>query len=112
MISRPLALTFAGFAALGAAVLGAFVYERTHVAAAPTRLTVARIAVTPAQPPLATAGPATGTVPTLRPLFALPDLAGKTHSISEWDGQPLYEQGAPDDPDVHNRADIAAVYAR
>ena len=89
MISRPLALTFAGFAALGAAVLGAFVYERTHVAAAPTRLTVATIAVTPAQPPLATAGPATGTVPTLRPLFALPDLAGKTHSISEWDGQPL-----------------------
>ena len=89
MISRPLALTFAGFAALGAAVLGAFVYERTHSPAAPAPLTIATMAVTPPQPPAAPTGPATETVPTQRPLFALPDLEGKTHSIAEWDGKPL-----------------------
>ena len=88
MISRPLALTFAGFAALGAAVLGAFVYERTHPRA-PTKLNIATVAVTAAPAPVSPAGPPTETVPTLRPVFALPDLAGKTHSITEWDGQPL-----------------------
>ena len=89
MISRPLALTFVGFAALGAAVLGAFVYERTRAPSAPARPTIATIPATAARAPATAAGPAPETVPTLRPVFALPDLQGKTHSITEWDGKPL-----------------------
>ncbi len=87
MISRPLALTFVGFALLGAAVLGAFVYERLHPRATPT----AAIAELPpgARTAPATAAPAGETVPTLRPVFALPDLLGRTRSITEWDGKPL-----------------------
>ena len=85
MISRPLALTFAGFAVLGAAVLGAFLYERLHPA--PSQATPASAAVIAARPE---APPAEAeTVPTERPLFALADLAGKPHSIGEWDGKAL-----------------------
>lgn len=89
MISRPLALTVAGLAVVGAAVLGAFVYERLHVA-------VPAAAVVPSNPgaalpvPLGAAPVAPSeAVPTERPVFSLPDVAGKTHSITEWDGKAL-----------------------
>jgi thiol-disulfide isomerase/thioredoxin len=81
--SRPLALTLAGLAALGAAVLGAFVHERLNPASASRP---------PAALPTASA-PAPRVdlprIPVQRPLFALKDLAGTRHSISEWDGKAL-----------------------
>ncbi|HXQ31616.1 MAG TPA: TlpA disulfide reductase family protein [Steroidobacteraceae bacterium] len=87
-MSRPLSLTLAGFAVLGAAVVGAFVHERLHPGAA---------LLAPAAPPAAivsnarvgTAEVVSPVIPERRPLFALKDLDGKSHSISEWDGKAL-----------------------
>jgi thiol-disulfide isomerase/thioredoxin len=80
--SRPLRLALAGFAALGAAVLGAYLNERTHPASPPP---VPAAAVERA----AAAGLAPDGVPSVRPVFALADLTGKSHSIREWDGKAL-----------------------
>lgn len=85
MISRPLAITFAGFALLGAAVLGAFVYDRMHPTLVATR---AAPPIAAAQPTLAPAVP-DATVPAVRPDVSLPDPEGKSHSLREWDGQTL-----------------------
>ena len=85
MSSRPLALTLAGFAALGAAVLGAYLYDRSHRMREPERAVLAAALVPAATP----AGPADGAVPSRRPEFSLPDLEGKVHPISEWDGKAL-----------------------
>ena len=78
MPSRAFGLALAGFAALGAAVLGAYVYERVQRAHAPA---AAALPVVPATEP--------AVVPTDRPTFTLADLAGRRHSITEWDGKGL-----------------------
>ena len=88
MISRPLARTFVGLAALGAAVLGAFVYDRLHRAA--PAAAQARTVPSAALPgPVIRSEVATDAIPTQRPVFSLPDAAGKVHSIGEWDGKAL-----------------------
>ena len=84
MISRPLALTFAGFAALGAIVLGAFLRERLQ-----PREPAQPVAAVPAAAAAAATNGGSTSIPTQRPLFALADPDGKTHSISEWDGKAL-----------------------
>ncbi len=85
MSSRPLTLAYFGFAALGAAVLGAFVYDRAW-RPAPVAATVvsARAAV-------ATLTPAAGapTVPARRPDITLKDLDGRPRSLADWDGKSL-----------------------
>jgi thiol-disulfide isomerase/thioredoxin len=85
LISRPLALTFAGFAALGALVLGAYLHERLQPAE-PLRT---EPAIAPVAAPAAAPSGGGAAIPTQRPLFALADPDGKTHSISEWDGKAL-----------------------
>jgi thiol-disulfide isomerase/thioredoxin len=80
--SRPLTLAYFGFALLGAAVLGAFVYDRAFrgpPAAAPAPAPV--VARAPAVPP--------PTVPARLPAVALKDLDGRMHSLSEWTGKAL-----------------------
>jgi thiol-disulfide isomerase/thioredoxin len=83
--SRPLTLAYVGFAALGAAVLGAFVYDRT-VRPAPVQATAGAttLPVTPASPQ-----PPSPAVPARRPDFTLNDLDGNRHSLAEWDGKSL-----------------------
>jgi thiol-disulfide isomerase/thioredoxin len=79
---RPLTLAYVGFALLGILVLGAFLRE--HVA---SRATPAPAAM---QTKGAPASPDhTGGIPSVRPLFTLPDLTGHRHSITEWDGHAL-----------------------
>ena len=86
-MSRPLALTIGCLAALGAAVLGAFVYDRLHLPV-PAPVLTARTA--PAAPaPTIHTEISTEAIPALRPVFSLPDPAGKVHSIGEWDGKAL-----------------------
>lgn len=80
--SRPLVLTLAGLAALGAAVLGAYVYDRLRPA--PPTPAVAITAPVATSPTVET-----NRIPDRRPEFSLRDLAGKSHSISEWDGKDL-----------------------
>jgi thiol-disulfide isomerase/thioredoxin len=83
----PLRLALAGFTLLGAAVLGAFVYERVHAPVAGNRVVAAN---TPEPPGAAAAASVTpARVPSRRPDFSLKDLAGRSHSISEWDGKAL-----------------------
>jgi thiol-disulfide isomerase/thioredoxin len=85
---RPAALTVAylGFGLIGAAVLGAFAYERLHPTADPAE------AVAPPAPVAARPAPApevTARVPAQRPDFTLHDLDGKAHRLVEWDGRPV-----------------------
>ena len=80
MSSRPLTFAYAAFALLGAAVLGAFVYDRTRSARAPQPRPAAVAATVNMKPP---------TIPVRRPDFALTDLAGRRRPISEWDGRAL-----------------------
>ena len=80
MNSRPLKVAYAGFALLGAAVLGAYVYDRTRAPpASPPRALAAAAAVTVKAP----------TIPIRRPDFALKDLDGRSRPISDWDGKAL-----------------------
>jgi len=81
MSSRPLTLALLGFAALGAAVLGAYVHERLN--ASPGRAADA-VPIHDAAP-----SPAEIRIPELRPVFVLADLDGHRHSITEWDGKAL-----------------------
>lgn len=85
MSSRALTLAYVGFGVLGVAVVGALVHERLHPAVAPPQA--------PRPPAVAGAAPNPGaalaTVPTVRPVFALKDLDGRTRSITEWDGKAL-----------------------
>jgi thiol-disulfide isomerase/thioredoxin len=82
-MSRPVRLTLAGFAALGAAVVGAFVYERLHPA------TALRQPAAPLGGSAPVAQLETARIPAIRPVFALKDLNGTSHSITEWDGKAL-----------------------
>jgi len=80
--SRPLRLAYLGFALLGAAVVGAFVYDRLlrpPPAAAPLPAPPAARAM-PDPPP---------TVPARRPDITLSGLDGRKHSLAEWDGKAL-----------------------
>jgi len=88
-MSRPLSLTLAGLAALGAAVVAAFVHERLHPPATPF---LTPVAVPMAGAPAAgadTTQSAAPVIPVNRPLFTLQGLDGKSHSIAEWDGKAL-----------------------
>jgi thiol-disulfide isomerase/thioredoxin len=87
-MSRPLSLTLAGFAALGAAVVGAFVHERLHPRT-PVLPPVAVVAPRRAPGPAETASADSPRIPEQRPVFALNDLDGKSHSITDWDGKAL-----------------------
>jgi thiol-disulfide isomerase/thioredoxin len=80
--SGPLRLAYAGFAVLGAAVLGAFVYDRGF-RPAPAALPAAPAAA------LRAASPPPPTVPARLPTVALRDLEGHVHSFAEWDGKAL-----------------------
>ena len=80
MTSGPLRLAFAGFALLGMAVTGAYLYDRS----------VRRPATSPAPPPPSAAREHAAThVPDRRPAFALKDTAGRLHDAAEWDGKAL-----------------------
>ncbi len=92
MSSSPLRITYLGFAVLGAAVLGAYLYDRAHHAR-PTDPAALAVAA-PAPPTTASAAPvAPGakptTVPLERPTFELKDLQGQRVSISRWNGKAL-----------------------
>ena len=89
MTSGPLRWAYTGLALLGAAVLGAYAYDRTaHRASAPADPAV-RVLGLPAGAPTVDATPAPTGVPLLRPTFTLHDLAGKPRSIGEWGGKAL-----------------------
>jgi thiol-disulfide isomerase/thioredoxin len=92
MASRPLRLAFAGLAVLGAAVIGALIYDR-FVRHAPrpadaTGLPAEHAGAPGAAPAVAITGELP-TVPVQRPLFSLADAAGRRRSITEWDGKAL-----------------------
>jgi len=79
--SRPLTLAYVGFAFLGAAVLGAFVYDRSfRPAPAPAPVPDAVPAAPRPSPP---------TVPASLPDIALKDLDGHVHRLAEWNGKSL-----------------------
>jgi thiol-disulfide isomerase/thioredoxin len=85
MTLKPLTWAFIGFGILGVAVLGAFWHDHPGLGSEPATDAIAARpvtapTVTPDAPPR---------VPDLRPVFALKDLAGNTHSITEWDGKSL-----------------------
>jgi thiol-disulfide isomerase/thioredoxin len=89
-VTPSLRLLFVGLAALGAGVLGYFLYDRSRAPAAePVPATVA------ASPAAATAGdpaaasPGEPKVPEIRPVFTLKDVQGQPRSITEWDGRSL-----------------------
>ncbi|SRR5579871_80436 len=82
---RPLTLALCGFAVLGAAVLGAYVYDR--VSHGPPPMAGPTPAATPRPAPPTAPDP--GGVPGQRPAFSLADLDGRVHPISEWDGKAL-----------------------
>jgi len=93
--SRPLRLAYLGFALLGAAVLGAFVYDRAFrpppaplPASAPAPAPVAA-AAGPAAAAAVRPGAPPATVPARRPDITLKDLDGRAHSLGEWDGRGL-----------------------
>jgi len=86
-VSRsPLAVAYVGFGLLGAAVLGAFAYDRlrspgeSRAAHAPPTALVAAPAAAP--------DPA-ARVPAQRPDFTLHDLDGKAHRLADWGGRPM-----------------------
>ncbi|HUO96965.1 MAG TPA: TlpA disulfide reductase family protein [Steroidobacteraceae bacterium] len=81
MSSRPLRLAYVGFALLGSAVLGAYLYDLRHPAAA-RPAAVARTA----EPTAATIAPV---VPPLTPAVTLKDLDGKSHALADWQGKAL-----------------------
>jgi thiol-disulfide isomerase/thioredoxin len=80
---QPLRVAYVGFALLGAAVLGAFVYDRAFRPARPAT-PVPTLAGAPATLP-----PPPPTIPARRPDIALKDLDGHVHSLAEWDGKAL-----------------------
>ncbi len=82
MSGGPLRLAYLGFALLGAAVLGAFVYDRAFRPAPPPGA-AARV-----DAPAAAGAPAP-TVPAERPRFELKDLDGRVHTLADWDGKGL-----------------------
>ena len=82
MSTGPIRAAYLGFGVLGAAVLGAFVYERAFPPQPAPALT--RAGETPAAAKIEA-----GTVPAHRPDFTLKDLDGHAKSISAWDGKPL-----------------------
>ncbi len=79
MTSRPLRLAYVGFALLGAAVLGAFLHDRSR------ERPVSRPAYTV---PVRESAP-TATVPRRLPDLSLKDLDGRMHPLSEWSGKGL-----------------------
>jgi len=83
LTSKPLAFTFAGLALLGGLVLGAYVYDRNGPPAAKPAPPVTPMSL-PRYPEVAA-----DAIPDTRPLFTLPDLDGKPHSVTEWDGKAL-----------------------
>ncbi len=85
MKPTPLQAAYLGFGVIGAAVLGAFTYERTRPAPVAAMSAVLR----PAGPAAPATPAASSAVPERRPDFTLRDLDGKPHPISSWDGRPL-----------------------
>jgi thiol-disulfide isomerase/thioredoxin len=69
-----------GFSLLGAAVVGAFLYDRLRPPVAGTGAPSVAAA---------TAAAASIRIPDMRPAFALKDPEGRVHSASEWDGKDL-----------------------
>lgn len=85
MSRSALPLAYLGFGVIGAAVLGAYAYDRLHPApAAPTALAQPA----PAAQAASAADPASR-VPSLRPDFTLRDLQGAPRTLSSFDGRPL-----------------------
>jgi thiol-disulfide isomerase/thioredoxin len=80
LISRPLKIAFFGFAFLGTAVFGAFVYDRAFRPRPPRGL---------AGSVLHPAPPSAAAIPERRPDLSLKDLEGRPHSLAEWDGKAL-----------------------
>ena len=81
MTSRPLRLAYVGFALLGSAVLGAYVYDRAAPRAPAPAPLPAAVSIEPAMPP--------PTVPATRPDVTLKDLDGRSHSLADWNGRAL-----------------------
>ena len=81
MSSRPLRLAYIGFALLGSAVLGAYVYDARHPTAPPAAPRVALTA--PGAQALAPVMPA------VTPAVTLKDLDGKPHALADWKGKAL-----------------------
>jgi thiol-disulfide isomerase/thioredoxin len=79
LTSRPLRLAYVGFALLGAAVLGAFFYDRFR--ARPVAEPAYAGPVREATPPVV--------VPRRLPDIALKDLDGRMHPLAEWSGKGL-----------------------
>lgn len=84
-------LLFVGLAALGAGVLGYYLYDRVR-APAPQVMTLP--VTSPDEAASGEAGPRPGElqgpqIPAMRPDFTLHDLAGKPRSIAEWNGKSL-----------------------
>jgi thiol-disulfide isomerase/thioredoxin len=96
-VTPALRLLFIGLAALGAGVLGYYVYDRARAPAAePATVTAPAASATAAGTEAGTAaGTAAAaaaterTVPEMRPVFTLKDVDGKPRSITEWDGKSL-----------------------
>ena len=86
MSRSPLTVAYAGFGLIGAAVLGAFAYDRLHPAADPAHAVAPPAAVAPR--PAAAPEPA-ARVPARRPECTLPDLDGNAPQLAEWDGRPV-----------------------
>jgi thiol-disulfide isomerase/thioredoxin len=76
--SQPLRVAYFAFAILGAAVLGAFVYDRAF-----------RPAPAGPAPAAARASAPLPTVPVQRPEISLKDLDGRRHALTEWNGKAL-----------------------
>ena len=81
MSSRPLRLAYVGFALLGAAVLGAFVYDRAFRAPVTAPEPAPRAARDAPEPPTS--------VPSMLPSVTLKDLDGQTHSLTDGGGKAL-----------------------
>jgi thiol-disulfide isomerase/thioredoxin len=99
-VTPALRLLFIGLAALGAGVLGYWLYDRAQTRDADAAVAASVAASAPAAGPAAAgAGDGSGaaaaaaaagpTVPEVRPVFTLKDVTGQPRSITEWDGRSL-----------------------
>ena len=84
-------LLFVGLAALGAGVLGYFLYDRAR---SPEPVVMTLPVTSPDEAASGEAGPQPGDlqgpqIPTMRPDFTLKDLQARPRKLSEWDGRPL-----------------------
>jgi thiol-disulfide isomerase/thioredoxin len=90
-VTPAIRLLFVGLAALGAGVLGYYIYDRVR---APVPQVVTLPVTSPDEAASGEAGPRPGElqgpqIPATRPDFTLHDLAGKPRSIAEWNGKSL-----------------------